>query len=64
MMELDIWLEDELVARSRERDRGRKLTIVYDESVVAAVGDEVPLLSFSLPTPGPSTTSHARSLPS
>ncbi|MHB2029588.1 MAG: HipA domain-containing protein [Acidimicrobiales bacterium] len=61
MMELDIWLEDQLVARSRDRDRGRKLTIVYDESVVAAVGDEVPLLSCSLPTPGPSTPSHARS---
>lgn len=60
-MELDIWLEDQLTARSRGRDRGRKLTIVYDESVVEAVGDEVPLLSCSLPTPGPSTPSHARS---
>ncbi|MHB1801888.1 MAG: HipA domain-containing protein [Actinomycetes bacterium] len=61
MMELDIWLGDQLVARSRERDRGRKLRIVYEESVAAVVGDEVPLLSCSLPTPGPSEPARARS---
>jgi serine/threonine-protein kinase HipA len=60
-MELDIWLEDQFIARSRGRDRGRKLTIVYDERVVADLGNEVPLLSCSLPTPGPSTASNARS---
>lgn len=60
-MDLDIWLGDQLIARTRERDRGRKVSIVYEESVVAAVGDEVPLLSCSLPTPGPSEPAKARS---
>jgi HipA-like protein len=59
--ELDIWLGDQLVARTRARDRGRRLSIVYDESVVAVVGDEAPLLSCSLPTPGPSQPARARS---
>jgi HipA-like protein len=60
-MELDIWLGDQLVARTRERDRGRKVSIVYEESVVATIGDEIPLLSCSLPTPGPSEPAKARS---
>lgn len=60
-MELDIWLGDQLVARTRERDRGRKVSIVYEESVVATMGDEIPLLSCSLPTPGPSEPAKARS---
>ncbi len=59
-MELDIWLSDQLVAHTRSRDRGRKVSIVYEEDVVAAVGDEVPLLSCSLPTPGPSEPQRAR----
>ena len=60
-MELDIWLGDQLVARTRERDRGRKVSIVYEESVVATMGNEIPLLSCSLPTPGPSEPAKARS---
>ena len=60
-MELDIWLGDQLVARTRERDRGRKVSIAYEESVLATMGDEIPLLSCSLPTPGPSEPAKARS---
>jgi hypothetical protein len=59
-MELDLWLGDRMVARAQERDRGRKLGIAYEPDVVAAVGDEIPFLSCSLPTPGPSTPANAR----
>lgn len=59
-MELDLRLGDRMVARAQERDRGRRLSIVYEPDVVAAVGDEIPLLSCSLPTPGPSTPANAR----
>jgi serine/threonine-protein kinase HipA len=59
-MDLDIWLGDQLTARTQARDRGRKVTILYEERIVAAVGAEVPLLSCSLPTPGPSEPAKAR----
>jgi len=59
-MELDLWLGDRLVAHANERQRGRKVTIVYDPEVAESMGDEVPLLSCSLPTPGPSQPANAR----
>ncbi|HEU5002356.1 MAG TPA: HipA domain-containing protein [Actinomycetota bacterium] len=60
MTELDLWLGDRRVATVTERDRGRKVAIRYDESVSAQVGNEVALLSCSLPTPGPSSPGAAR----
>ncbi|MEU1984246.1 HipA domain-containing protein [Nocardia sp. NPDC019395] len=59
-MELDLWLGGRLVARTISRDRGAKVRIVYDDRVAAEVGGEVPLLSCSLPTPGPSAPAAAR----
>lgn len=59
-MELDVWLGGQLVARTRLRNRGRSLSVMYEEEVVAAVGDEAPLLSCSLPTPGPSEPARTR----
>jgi serine/threonine-protein kinase HipA len=59
-VELDLWLGDRLVGRTVSRARVEKIRIVYDDAVVAEVGNEVPLLSCSLPTPGPSVPSAAR----
>lgn len=59
-MDLDLWLGGHLVARTISRDRGTKVRIVYEDHVVAEVGSEVPLLSCSLPTPGPSAPASAR----
>jgi serine/threonine-protein kinase HipA len=59
-VELDLWLGDRLVARTMSRDRGTRVRIAYDDAVAADVGDEVPLLSCSLPTPGPSGPANAR----
>ncbi|MGQ4598187.1 HipA domain-containing protein [Nocardia sp. R6R-6] len=59
-MELDLWLGGRLVARTISRDRGAKVRIVYEDQVAAEVGSEVPLLSCSLPTPGPSSPAMAR----
>jgi serine/threonine-protein kinase HipA len=59
-VELDIWLGDQLVARTATISRGAKVRIVYDASIADFCGPEVPLLSCSLPTPGPSEPSMAR----
>jgi serine/threonine-protein kinase HipA len=59
-MELDLWLGDRLVAQTESRDRGRKVRIVYDETVRTSYPPETPLLSCSLPTPGPSEPAKAR----
>jgi serine/threonine-protein kinase HipA len=52
LADLDIWLNGRLTATTRERSRVKR-TIAYDPGVVAQYGNEVPLLSCSLPTPGP-----------
>jgi serine/threonine-protein kinase HipA len=52
LTELDLWLNGRLVATTHERSRIKR-TIIYDPEVVAQYGNEVPLLSCSLPTPGP-----------
>jgi serine/threonine-protein kinase HipA len=59
-VELDLWLGNRLVARTVSQNRGAKFRVVYDEAVAAEVGDEVPLLSCSLPTPGPNGPAAAR----
>ncbi|MBA3742328.1 HipA domain-containing protein [Sporichthya sp.] len=59
-MDLDLWLDGRRVARTESRDRGRKVRVVYEPEVVAEVGGEIPLLSCSLPTPGPSAPTAAR----
>jgi len=59
-MELDLWLGSRLVARTVSQSRGAKFRVVYDEAVAAEYGDEVPLLSCSLPTPGPNGPAAAR----
>lgn len=53
MTDLDLWLDGELTAATRTRSKGRR-TLVYHDLVVERYGEEVPLLSCSLPTPGPS----------
>jgi serine/threonine-protein kinase HipA len=58
-MELDLWLADKLVAHTRTPARGGKVRIVYDESV-AGYPAETPLLSCSLPTPGPGEPARSR----
>jgi serine/threonine-protein kinase HipA len=58
--DLDIWLGDQLIARTVSRDRGKKVRIAYDDAVSAKYGAEAPLLSCSLPTPGPSDPAKAR----
>ncbi len=52
MADLDIWLNGRLTATTQERSRIKR-SIAYDRAVVERYGDEVPLLSCSLPTPGP-----------
>jgi serine/threonine-protein kinase HipA len=59
-VDLDIWLCGRLVARTQSRDRGRRVRVTYDEAVVDQYGAEIPLLSCSLPTPGPSEQARAR----
>lgn len=58
-MNLSIWLGGEFVARA-ERQRKQRVVITYTDDVVDRFGDEVPLLSCSLPTPGPSSATSAR----
>jgi serine/threonine-protein kinase HipA len=60
VVELDIWLGDRLVARSASRPGGRTVRIAYDDAIVAEYEAETPLLSCSLPTPGPSEPANAR----
>ena len=57
-MELDVWLGERLVGHVRER-RG-KVYADYTEETVASYGPEVPLLSCSLPTPGPGPSDRTR----
>jgi len=59
-MELDIWLADRLVGRTETKDRGGKVRIVYDAAIIARHEPETPLLSCSLPIPGPSQPAKAR----
>jgi HipA-like protein len=59
-MELDIWLADRLVGRTVSRERGRKVSIVYDAGIAAQHEPETALLSCSLPIPGPSEPAKAR----
>jgi serine/threonine-protein kinase HipA len=59
-VELDMWLGESLVAQTVSRDRGRKVRIIYEEAVAARYDAETPLLSCSLPTPGPSEPAKAR----
>ncbi len=60
MDDLELWLGGKRVARTESRDRGRKVRIVYEPAIAAQYGREVPLLSCSLPTPGPSAPASAR----
>jgi len=57
-MELDVWLGDLLVANVREKRK--KVYIDYTAETAARYGPEVPLLSCSLPTPGPGRADHSR----
>jgi serine/threonine-protein kinase HipA len=58
--ELDIWLGDRLVARTVSRDRSNRIRIAYTDETAERYGPEIPLLSCSLPTPGPSEPAKAR----
>ncbi len=53
-------MEGRQIARAESRDRGRKVRIVYESEIAEEYGAEVPMLSCSLPTPGPSTPAAAR----
>ncbi len=59
-MELDIWFGDRRVARTMSRAGGRTVRIAYDDAIAAQYEAETPLLSCSLPTPGPSQPAKAR----
>ncbi|HEX8095489.1 HipA domain-containing protein [Jatrophihabitans sp.] len=59
-MELDLWLGDKLVARTATPARGGKVKIVYDGAVAGDLPAETPLLSCSLPTPGPGEPAPSR----
>jgi serine/threonine-protein kinase HipA len=59
-VELDIWLGDRRVARTTSRPGGRTVRIAYDDAIAAQYEAETPLLSCSLPTPGPSEPAKAR----
>ncbi len=59
-VDLDLWLRGVHVASTRSSERGRKVRIVYNESIMDRYEPETPLLSCSLPTPGPSTPANAR----
>lgn len=52
MADLDIWLNGKRAAATRVRSRVKR-SLVYSDQVVEHYGDEVALLSCSLPTPGP-----------
>ncbi|MEO7262242.1 MAG: HipA domain-containing protein [Jatrophihabitantaceae bacterium] len=59
-MELDLWLADKLVARTLTPTREGKVRIAYDETVAGDYPAETPLLSCSLPTPGPGEPARSR----
>lgn len=58
-MELDLWLDGKHVATVVERRSGR-LALTYSEDTVRSWGLEVPLISCSLPTPGPTEPAKTR----
>lgn len=53
-MNLDLYLAGDLIARTAPRSRGRKFVIEYTDAVRSVSEPGSPLLSCSLPTPGPS----------
>jgi hypothetical protein len=57
-MELDVWLADQLVANIKEKRR--KFYVQYTDETADRYGPEVPLMSCSLPTPGPCRSDHTR----
>jgi serine/threonine-protein kinase HipA len=57
-MELDVWLGNLLVANVREKRKN--VYVQYTDGAAARYGPEVPLLSCSLPTPGPARTDNSR----
>jgi serine/threonine-protein kinase HipA len=57
--ELDIWLGSRLVAQTMTRDRTKKVRIAYVAEIRDEYSPETPLLSCSLPTPGPSEPAEA-----
>jgi serine/threonine-protein kinase HipA len=59
-MELDLWLGGTLVAHTLTPARGGKVRIVYDDAVAENWPAETPLLSCSLPTPGPGEPGRSR----
>ncbi|HEV2886782.1 MAG TPA: HipA domain-containing protein, partial [Jatrophihabitans sp.] len=59
-MELDLWLAGTLVARTMTPVRGDKVRVGYDETVAGNYPAETPLLSCSLPTPGPGEPARSR----
>lgn len=60
MIDLELWLGGRPVAHTVTGARGAKVRIVYENSIAEHRGAEVPLLSCSLPTPGPSQPGKAR----
>lgn len=59
-MELDLWLGGTLVAHTLTPARSGKVRIVYDDAVAGSWPAETPLLSCSLPTPGPAEPGRSR----
>ncbi|HST49133.1 HipA domain-containing protein [Jatrophihabitans sp.] len=59
-MELDLWLAGTLVAHTRTPSRGGKVKIVYADEVAGTWPPETPLLSCSLPIPGPGEPARSR----
>jgi serine/threonine-protein kinase HipA len=59
-VELDIWLNDALVARTISTTRGSKVRIVYSDQITEIYPAETPLLSCSLPVPGPGEPARSR----
>lgn len=53
MPELDLWLDDRPAATTASKARGSKRTLSYTGALVEQFGAEAPVLSCSLPTPGP-----------
>jgi serine/threonine-protein kinase HipA len=58
--ELELWLGEQLVARTVTRTRSGAVRIVYTEQAAEQHADGTLLLSCSLPTPGPSAPGVAR----
>lgn len=52
-MDLDVYLEGRLIGHTEPRSRGSKVRLRYTSEVIDTLPAELPLLSCSLPTPGP-----------